>query len=108
MKNIQKKDQEKLEKILIAAYRGKEQVEAGELLETRVMDHIRNLEALSSQTNFFDLFEGFVWRFSPIAAVLIFLLIAAITQLDFVSDYEMARIFAEDPVDFGLSALVNS
>ncbi|UCF83769.1 MAG: hypothetical protein JSV50_21845 [Desulfobacteraceae bacterium] len=107
MKSIKEEDFVKLRKALAAAYREKEKTEVDELWQSRVMGHIRNLGPLYPKTGYFELFQGLVWRFAPVACALVLLLGAAVAQLDFVSDYELAKIFIEDPADFSLLALYN-
>ncbi len=105
MKSIKEEALIKLRKALAAAYHEKEKAEVDELWLTRVMDHIRNLDPLYPKTNFFEVFQGFVWRLVPVACILVLLLGAAITQLDTVSDYELTKVFLEDPADYTLLAL---
>lgn len=107
MKSIKKEDHIKLRKAFTAAYREKEKAEVGELWQTRVMDHIRSLSSLCPVTSYLELFERFVWRLAPIACVLVLVLGAALVKLDFVSDYEIAKMFIEDPADWSLLAILN-
>ena len=107
MKSIKKEDLIKLRKALATAYHEKEKAEADELWLARVMGHIRSLGPLYPKTSFFEMFQGFVWRLVPVACILVLLLGAAITQLDIVSDYELTKVFLEDPADYTLLALNN-
>jgi hypothetical protein len=108
MNSIKKKGHIKLRKALAAAYREKEKVEVGELWQVRVMGRIQDLGSPYPKTSFFELFQRFVWRLAPVACILVLLLGTALTQLNFVSDYEMAEMFIEDPADFSLFALYNN
>ena len=105
MKSIKKESQMKLRNAFATAYREKEKGEVGELWMARVMGHIRSLGPLYPETSYLELFQQFVWRITPVACVLVLLLSAALTQVDFVSDYEFARMLIEDPADFSLLAL---
>lgn len=105
MKSIKKEDLIKLQKALATAYREKEEAEVGDIWPARVMGHIRSLGPLYPKTSFFEMFQGFVWRLVPVACILVLLLGAAITQLDIVSDYELTKVFLEDPADYTLLAL---
>jgi hypothetical protein len=107
MKSIKKEDLIKLRKALATAYHEKEKAEGDELWLARVMGHIRSLGPLYPKTSFFEMFQGFVWRLVPVACILVLLLGAAITQLDIVSDYELTKVFLEDPADYTLLALNN-
>lgn len=92
----------KIRKVFAEAYHEKEKFEIEELWQARVMGHIRSLEPLSPVTSYLQLFEGFVWRLAPAACVLLLILAAIFIHMDFISEYEMARILFEDPVDFSL------
>jgi len=92
----------KLENALIRAYRERERAEVSEQWQKKVMSHIRNLEPLNSKTSYFEFFEQFVWRFAPVAGILILILTICVITLDFVPEYEMAKIFIDDPVEFTL------
>lgn len=95
-----KRNHTKLKKVLIRAYYEKEKPEVDELWQMRVMSHIRSLGPLSSRTSYFMLFEQSVWRLAPVACALILVLAAVIIKLDFIPDYEMVKMFIDDPVEF--------
>jgi hypothetical protein len=97
-----KKDQEKLKKMLTAACFEKEKAAVNAHWQIRVMRHVRSLGPLNVKTNYLELFEGLVWKFAPVACLLILALTIILTRLDFVSDYEIAKAFMEDPLDFSL------
>jgi len=105
MKSIKREHHVRLKEALAVAYREKEKAEVGELWQVRVMGHIRSLGSLYSQTSYLGLFERFVWQLVPVACVLVLLLGVAVTQLDLISDYEIVKMFMEDPADFSLLAL---
>lgn len=97
-----KMDQKKLKKMLTAAYYEKEKADVTERWQIRVMRHVRNLGPLNVKTSYFELFEGLVWKLAPVACLLILALTIILTKLDFVSEYEIAKAFMEDPLDFSL------
>jgi hypothetical protein len=97
-----KKDQKKLKKMLTAAYYGKEKAAINERWQIRVMRHVRSLGPLNVKTSYLELFEGLVWKLAPVACLLILVLTIILTKLDFVSEYEIAKAFMEDPLDFSL------
>ena len=105
MKSIKKEDLIKLRDAFATTYREKEKIEVDERWQVRVMDHIRSLDPLYPKTNFFEVFQRFLWRLAPIACALILLLGAALSQLDTVSDDELTKVFLEDPADYTLLAL---
>jgi len=97
-----KEKQKKLKKTLTAAYYGKEKAAVNEHWQIRVMSHVRSLGPLNDKINYLELFERFVWKFAPVACLLILALAIILTNLDFVSDYEIAKALMEDPWDFSL------
>jgi hypothetical protein len=106
MNSIKKIHHIRLKKALAVAYREKEKAEVGDLWQVRVMEHIRSLGPLYSQTSYLERFERLVWQLAPVACVLVVLLGVVITQLELVSDYEIVKMFIEDPADFSLLALL--
>ena len=97
-----KKDQKKLKKMLTAAYYEKEKTAVNARWENGVMRRVRSLGPLNAKTNYLELFEGLVWKLAPVACLLILALTVILTKLDFVSEYEIAKAFMEDPLDFSL------
>jgi hypothetical protein len=93
-----------MKQALKAAYIAKENQgpEIGEQFEAQVMRRIRALGPIHSRPDYLLLFEQFFWRLVPAAAVLIIILAAWAVQLDFVSEFEMAAIFMDDPISFNL------
>jgi hypothetical protein len=102
MKSIKKEYHFKIKKALAAAYREKEKAAVGELWQTRVMGRIRRLGPLYPATSYLEFFERFLWRLAPVACVLILILAAIFIHMDFISEYEMAKIFFDDPADISL------
>ncbi|NIO03759.1 MAG: hypothetical protein GTN74_03850 [Proteobacteria bacterium] len=45
------------------------------------------------------LFEQSVWRLAPVTCLLILVLAALLIKLDFFPDYQMVRLFIDDPVE---------
>ena len=95
-----KKDYAKLKELLIRAYHEKEKPEIDELWQVRVMSHIRSLGPISSRKRYFMLFEQSVWRLAPVTCLLILVLAVFLIKLDFIPDYEMAKLFIDDPLEF--------
>ena len=94
----------KMKQAFKAAYIAKENQgpEIGEQFEAQVMRRIRALGPIHSRPDYLSLFEQFFWRLVPVTAVLIIILTAWAVQLDFVSEFEMAAIFMDDPISFNL------
>jgi hypothetical protein len=99
MQSIQ---ENRLKKTLAEAYYAKEATNVHELWDTRVMSHIRRLGPLGPTTNFLMQFEALVWRFAPVACILIVALAVCMMRIDFVSEYEIATILINNPVEFVL------
>jgi len=95
-----KKDYTKLKDLFIRAYHEKGKPEVGELWQMRVMSHIRSLGPVSSRRRYSMLFEQSVWRLAPVTCVLILVLAVFLIKLDFIPDYEMVKLFIDDPVEF--------
>lgn len=102
MKSIIDDDLEKLQGAFAAAHKEKEKAEVGELWPTKVMGHLRSMPPMYPRAGYLELLQQLVWRLAPVAAVLVLLLGAAVFQLDFTSEYELAAMFVEDPLDLSL------
>lgn len=99
---LMKEKQNRLKKTLTAAYYEKEKAAVNGPWQIRVMRRVRTLGPLNVKTSYLEFFEGFVWKLAPVACLLILVLTIILTKLDFISDYEIAKAFMEDPLDFSL------
>ena len=93
--------EDKLKKLLASAYYEKENIEVGRGWQTDTMRHIRSLGMLKSEL-FEFMIEKFVWKFAAAACVVAIVLSVYTFQADFQTEYEMAKLFMEDPVEFTL------
>jgi hypothetical protein len=108
MKSIKRKNLEKVLKAWGSAYFRREKVEVRDMwLEARVMGHIRNFNPSYLSTSYFELYQRFLWRLTPIACVLAVALAVIIIRMDFISDYELAKMFVSDPKDLIVLAMNN-
>lgn len=108
MESINKKDLARVLKALSSAYFRREKAEVADTwLEAGVMGHIRSLDPFYLRTSYFEFFQQFLWRLSPVACVLAVTLAVLILRMDFFSDYELAKIFISDPKDFIVLAMNN-
>ena len=89
----------KIRETLGVAYREKKPVPTGELWETRVMGHIRSLGAPVPAASFSTIFGRFVWRFAPVACILIVVLTIGLANLDYAPEYELTTTFMTDPIE---------
>jgi hypothetical protein len=106
MKTIKHEDHVKLRKALASAYQGKENAEVGDLWQVKIMEHIRNIEPFYTQPSYLDLFQQLVWKLAPVACALVFILGIILSQVNFMPDFEMAKMFLEDPANYSLFALL--
>lgn len=97
-----KKHEERVKEILAGAYHAKEKIEVGDSWHVRVMAHIRNLGPLDAKQNSLELFAQYLWRFSPVLCLFIFVLAVFLVKLQITPDFDIAKIFLEDPVQFSL------
>lgn len=94
-----KKHQKTLQSIFRKAYFEKEKAEIGVQWQTAVMRRIRTIGPLQLQASYFTMFGQFVWRLAPVIFILILLLTAGIFKFGFISEYDMAKIFAKYPLE---------
>ena len=106
MKSIKPEDHVKLKKALASAYWKKEKAKVSDLWQVKLMEHIRNLDPLHTRLSYLDLFQRLVWQLVPVACVLVLILGMVLSQVDFMTDYVIAKIFIEDPVNYSLFALL--
>jgi hypothetical protein len=90
-----KKHQEILHKILRRAYFEEKNTEIDDRWQAETMRRIRVLGPLQLPANYFTVFEQLVWRLAPVFCILILLLTAGILKFGFISESEMAKMFAE-------------
>jgi hypothetical protein len=108
MESIEIKDLAKVFKALASAYSRREDAEVGGTWwEARVMGHIRSLDTLYPTMSYIELYQQFLWRLVPVAFLLSLALVVLIARMDFISDYELAKIFTSDPKDFIVLAMNN-
>jgi hypothetical protein len=95
-----KRNHGRLRNLLARAYHERERPDVDELWQMRVMSHIRSLGPVRTGRGYITLFEQSVWRLAPVTGLLILILVALLLTLDFMPDYEMAKILIDDPVEF--------
>jgi hypothetical protein len=99
MMSINNKQFAKAMKVLSFAYNQKENLEVGDMWQTRVMGHVLGLGPLYAKADYFELFQQFVWKLTPVAFVLIGILGMALVKIDFFSDYELTKAFVSNSSD---------
>ena len=95
------KESHVLEQALKEAYRGQEPLVADERWTVEVMRTIQAEGPLTKSIGS-ESFGLSVWRLVPLSGALIFVLAACMLYFGFVPEYDMARYFINDPIDFTL------
>lgn len=93
---------DRMREILAAAYRKKETALVPDGWQQKVMIRIHAIPALTRRARLIDDLAGLSWRFAAAACVLVLVLSAVAFQGGFQTEYEMARLFISDPLDFSL------
>ena len=85
------------------AHQEKEKIHVSDNWQRGVMNSIRSKN--NFRAGFFDLFQQFVWKLVPVTCVLALLLGICLTRIDILSDYELVKIFINDPSDLSVISL---
>jgi len=96
MESLKKEQEKKLRKVLVAAYKNREQQEPGSAWDTRVMRSIRNMPPVSTKPTWPEMFGSLFWPLCPVACALIIFLAVALFRYDIVAEQDYAQIFMED------------
>jgi hypothetical protein len=108
MESIKKSDFTRVLKAWAYTYFSREKADVGNTwFEARVMGHIRAIGSVYIKPNYFELYQQFLWRLFPVACILAVTLAVILFRMDFISDYELAKIFINDPKDFIMLAMNN-
>lgn len=99
MEPINREQFGKVLKALTSAYHAKEKREVGDLWQARVMGNVLSLGPIYSKEGYFELFQQFVWRLTPVTFILVGLLGLALIKMDFYSDYEFTKAFVSNTSD---------
>ena len=95
------KETNTLEELLKKAYAEQKPVAVNGQWSARVMRSIRMHQPLKT-ASVAESFGWFVWRLAPVSAVLILVLTLCTLYFGFVPEYEMARFFVKNPIEFTL------
>jgi len=99
MRSINKEQFGKVIKALSSAYYAKENKDVGDMWQARVMGNILSMGPIYSRAGFFELFQQFVWRLTPVTFILVGVLSLALIKMDFFSDYEFTKSFVSNSTD---------
>lgn len=108
---MEKTGEKEFNKIIRAfkqVYHEKEDFQVPDKWKSKAMNLIRKDARMQFQAGFLDTFQRFVWRLAPVSCVLLLLLGLIMSQTDILSDYELAKIFINDPSDLSFITLYNS
>lgn len=94
---------EKLKIILSETYHQRENDLVSDTWQARVMRDIRNMDMPDKAKNGLVSLEKMVWRFAPVACVLIITLAMILFTYDFVPEYTLAEAFMDDSIDMVLA-----
>ena len=87
------------------AHHENEKLHVSDSWQIGVLNLIREESKNDFRASFFDLFQQLVWKLVPVTCVLVLLLGILLIRTDFVSDYEMVKLFVNDPSDLSLFSL---
>ncbi len=107
MKTTGKKEFNKVLGLFKEVHRDKERLPVSDKWQANAMRLVRNDAGTRLQTDFFDIFQGFVWKLAPVSCILVLLLGFLMIHTNTLSDFEMAKIFINDPSDLSFISLYN-
>lgn len=99
MESINNEQLAKVIRALSFAYKAKENREVGDMWQSRVMGHVMSMGPIYARTGYFELFQQFVWRLTPVTFILVGLLSLALVKMDFFADYEFTKAFVSNSSD---------
>lgn len=103
--NFSYSDFEKILKSLTAAYHAKRPRELDETWQAEVMDHIKKIGPLKTDTNGAVFSDKFMWRFVPATCILILILSFGLMIGVLEPEYEFTKIFLNDPIGYTVTQL---
>lgn len=92
-------DEKRIMQALRSAYREPEDAPVPDAWRAAAMRRIRRIGPLQTEARFFN---RFVWRFAGAACAVAACLMLYVAIGDFTAEAELAKIYLEDPVGFGL------
>ena len=95
-----------LKKLLLQAYHEKEKLELDDQWHRTVMDRVRKLGPLQSRPDSLMQFGLFVWRLTPVTALLIMISLAVLLKFDFTPDYNVFISFITGGEEIDLAQIL--
>ncbi len=102
------RDKKKLQGILAGVYGQREKKHVGDAWQADVMRSIRTMPASNIELDPLFSLEQVVWRFAPVACVLIVALTVIIGAMDFTPNYGLAEAYMENSMDMLFAMTVGS
>jgi hypothetical protein len=104
--SFSKEEQEKLKGILRQAYRGKENLEMGDLWPDSLMHRIREFATIQSAPRFLTMFEQIVWQLAPVISLLILALTGVLLVLDLAPGSDVFQLLMNGKEEITLSQML--
>jgi hypothetical protein len=98
--DLNEKYHTRLRNALAAVYSEKEKTEVGTLWQKKTMNSIRRVEFSDANAGYLINLEQLLWRLAPVAGSLILIFSVFLLNIDFVQEYEMAKLFVNDPLEY--------
>ena len=92
----------RLWKVLAVSYREREKGDVEGDWREAAMNRVLSLGAYYGGNGYLELLEGFIWRYAPVACILILILTTVLFRLDILSDYSLVQLFLEDSLNYSL------
>lgn len=105
MKLFGEKELDKVLSVFKEVHQEKEKFHVSDNWQASAMKLIRNDAGADYQPDFFEIFQKFVWRLAPVSCILLILLGFLMSQSDILSDYELVKMFINDPSDLSFLSL---
>jgi len=103
MKNITNEAFAKIQKILSIAFSKEEPMEISNNLLLGVMDDIRIMKP-GPNISYPEHIQQWAWKLSPVTFAMLIFFLLMISQIDLVSNHDMAKLLLEDPIEYSLFA----
>lgn len=95
-----------LQKLLSFTHREKESPDDLGPWRQNTMRAIRKLEAGNGTTTYFNLFEGLVWRLSPLTAVMIVIFAIWFLNFDLVADMDLFAVVSLETDEISILQMI--
>lgn len=87
------------------AHREKEKIRVRDALKADIMDLVRNEIREDYSPGFFDFLQSALWKLAPVTCALALLLGILLSRIDILSEYELVKLFINNPSDMSFLSL---